>query len=385
MRPGVLELTNAFSPNVGGAETHLDDLTQALVERGWRVYVLTYFPLTTRVPWKRYEDRGRIKIWRLWWFGHGWFHVLERYPVLQFLYLVPRLFLGAAWWLVRRGRRVAVIHANGLAAAFCARLLGPLFGKRVVFSSHAIYNLVPGTGLARAILWITGGFDAVLTLSDASRQEYVRIGLPSGRAGRFRYWVDLNVFTPGSHEEARRETGLSSDAFVCLFVGRLIPIKGVRLLLEISRQPELREVVFVFAGVGPLAGEVAEAARANDNVVFAGRVDNTALPAYYRAAEVLCIPSQYEEGFGRVILEALACGTPVVGADCAGIREATSSDVAWLVSPKVDLLAGVLKRLANNRELINARRKACREFAEERYSVKNVDIIERALRGSRRG
>ncbi len=377
----VLIFTNCFSPNVGGLETHLDDLTRALALRGWQVYVLSLFPLTTRVPWKRHEEIGGVRIWRMWWFGLGWFHVLEKHPPLQFLYLVPRLFWGGLWWLLLHGNKVRVIQAHGLAPALCARLLGPLFRKRLVFCAHSIYGFSKTSMLARVTAWILRPMHAALGLSKESAAELVRAGVPAATTGTFRYWIDLNTFSPGDRAAARQHLQLPGDAAVCLFVGRLIPIKGIRLLLEVSRRPEFAKMTFVFAGVGPLADELARAAAQQSNVRFAGNVANRDLPDYYRAADVLCVPSQYAEGFGRVILEALACGTPVIASDCAGIREATREDVAWLLEPTVENLATVLKGIGSNREELSSKRAICRQFAEERYSSQNVAVIEKALLG----
>ena len=375
----VLLLTNSFSPNVGGAETHLDDFVRALTARGWRVNVLSFYPLTTPVPWKRYEDRGALKIWRMGWFGRNWFHVLEHYPVLQFLYLVPRSLAGAFVWLLLRGRRVSVIHAHGLVPAFNARLLAPLFRKRYVFSSHSVYGLSRQPAVRRAARWMLGRADRVLALSRESADEIVAAGVDARRVATFRYWVDLACFSPGDQAAARRERGLPANGVIALFVGRLLEIKGVRRLLAVAQRAELRSMTFVFAGVGPLADEVAAAAAADARIVFAGRVSNTDLPAYYRAADVLCVPSLYAEGYGRVILESLACGTPVLGADCPGIREATSDRVAWLVEPSEEALTAVLAAIQRDPRLARDRAAACREFAEERYSEKNADSIAAAL------
>jgi glycosyltransferase involved in cell wall biosynthesis len=379
--PSVLILSNCFAPNVGGVETHLTDLTLALARRGWQVNVLAFYPHTTRVAWKRYEEQknGSIRIWRLWWFGHNWFHVLEKYPPLQFLYLVPRLFWGTSIWLLRRHRSISVIHAHGLAAAFCARLLGRWFHLRVVLSSHAVYNFQSGSGLSRMVRWIVTGMDATLTLSEQSRQELIRIGLAPERVTIYQHWIDFDTFSPGDRGAARTRLTVDESDRVCLFVGRLIAPKGVRLFLELARDPRLSGVQFWVAGVGPLESEVQAEAASNSRVRFLGNIDNTDLPDYYRAADVLCVPSQYQEGFGRVILEAMACGTPVLASDCPGIREALAGEGGWLVPATREGFAGRLADLFARPEELTERRQACRRLVESRYSERNVDAIEQAL------
>lgn len=379
--PSVLILSNCFAPNVGGVETHLTDLTLALAQRGWQVKVLAFYPHTTRVAWKRYEEQkdGTIQIWRLWWFGHNWFHVLEKYPPLQFLYLVPRLFVGTLTWLIRRHRTISVIHAHGLAAGFCARILGRWFNKRVVLSSHAVYNFKAGSGLSRMVRWIVAGMDAVLTLSEQSREELIRIGLAPERVMIYQHWIDFATFSPGDRVSARIRLGVSGSDPVCLFVGRLIAPKGVRLFLELARDPRLQAGQFWVAGVGPLENEVQAEAVSNPKVRFLGNILNADLPDYYRAADILCVPSQYQEGFGRVILEAMACGTPVLASDCPGIREALAGVGGWLVPATRETFAARLAELFEHPGELTERRKACRRLTESRYSIRNVEAIEQAL------
>jgi glycosyltransferase involved in cell wall biosynthesis len=380
--PSVLILSNCFAPNVGGVETHLTDLTTALAQRGWQVKVLAFYPHTTRVAWKRYEEQagGGIQIWRLWWFGHNWFHVLEKYPPLQFLYLVPRLFVGTLVWLIQRHRSITVIHAHGLAAGFCARILGRWFNKRIVLSSHAVYNFQTGSGLSRMVRWILSGMDATLTLSEQSREELIRIGLAPERVKTYQHWIDFETFSPGDRVTARTRLGVRGSDPVCLFVGRLIAPKGVRLFLELARDSRFQTAQFWVAGVGPLENEVQAEAASNPKVRFLGNINNADLPDYYRAADILCVPSQYQEGFGRVILEAMACGTPVLASDCPGIREALAGEGGWLVPATREGFAERLRELFARPEDLAGRRRACRRLVESRYSDRNVDAIEQALK-----
>jgi glycosyltransferase involved in cell wall biosynthesis len=72
---------------------------------------------------------------------------------------------------------------------------------------------------------------------------------------------------------------------------------------------------------------------------------------------------------------------PVIGADCPGVRDATSPDVAWVIPPSAEAFKETLARLVSNPGEARARRPACRRFAEERYSARNVEAVERALLG----
>jgi len=373
----VLILCHCYAPNVGGVETHLSDLTGALVKRGVRADVLTYQPLITRARGPRLERRGCVTIRRLPWIGFGLFNKLEPHPALQFLYLFPALAAAAFLYMLVNARRVRAVHAHGMVCSVIGRLLKAVFGCRLVVSVHAVYGwlyeLAGGGLLPRFLAWTLRGADQVLCLSEASRREILRLGLADDRVGTFTYWIDQERFKPMDKAACRQATGIP-DRFTVLFVGRLIPVKGVELLLEVARQ--LPDVQFAFAGDGPLQERLAQAARQMPNVVFVGKVPNESLPPYYNAADLLCVPSQYEEGFGRILIEALACGCPVVASNRGGIPEAVDSTVGVLVDPPTagnfrDVIAG----LRADRARLEALRRNSRPYAERRFSERNAGWI----------
>jgi D-inositol-3-phosphate glycosyltransferase len=144
--------------------------------------------------------------------------------------------------------------------------------------------------------------------------------------------VDLGLFTPGDVAAARAHVGLPQDAHVLLFVGRIQPLKAPDVLLKaaadlLSRRPELRQKLVVAVLGGPsgsglgkpralhkLAKQLGIAAQ----VRFVPPVDRATLAQWYRAADLVAVPS-YSESFGLVAIEAQACGTPVVAAAVGGL------------------------------------------------------------------
>ena len=79
---GILIITPAFRPNIGGVESYLDDLCDYLVKREHRVYVIAYQPITTKAKGLNFEKDRTLEIIRMPWFGHNLFHKLEKYPFL---------------------------------------------------------------------------------------------------------------------------------------------------------------------------------------------------------------------------------------------------------------------------------------------------------------
>lgn len=381
-RRPVLLLSHCFAPNTGGVETHLDDLVTAAAARGVALEVLTYQPLVTRARAARVEQRGSVTIRRLAWPGFGLFNRLEPYPLLQFLYLFPGLFTVATLRLLLRPRRYRAIHAHGMVCAVIGRLLKAVFGPRLVVGTHAVYgwlyNLSGNGLLPRFLRWVLGGADTIQTLAEASRQELLKLGIPADRLARFTYWVDQAHFNVRDRATARRalgwpETSGPETGLTALFVGRLIPAKGIRLLIALAESfPAIR---FALAGDGPLRGELDAAARRLPNLTPLGRVANRDLPPLYNAADVLLVPSQYEEGFGRIILEALSCGCPVIASRRGGIPEAMDESVGQLVTDDHAGFAAALNEFMAAPARLAALRSPARRYAEARYSAANADTI----------
>src|SRR3989344_6252238 len=112
----VLLTSIAFSPNIGGIETHFDDLVKALSARGWKITVLTYKPITTSVSAKMHEYRytKKVEIYRIPWF-RGLFFKLLGNSLLEFVYLFPGLFIVLPFILLIKSD-ISVIHSHGFVA-----------------------------------------------------------------------------------------------------------------------------------------------------------------------------------------------------------------------------------------------------------------------------
>jgi len=157
--------------------------------------------------------------------------------------------------------------------------------------------------------------------------------------------VDLYTFTAGAgRAAAREEVGLAQDALVITFVGRIQPHKGPELLIRatsemIKHSPQLRPKLVVNIIGGASGANTSEVERMkelvawlgiSDVVQFAPPVPRADLPQWYRAADLVCVPS-YSESFGLVALEAQACGTPVVATAVGGLRTAVADGISGVL------------------------------------------------------
>ena len=138
----------------------------------------------------------------------------------------------------------------------------------------------------------------------------------------------------------------------------------------------------VIGGRGCLEGKLENLiseAGLEENVFLAGYIGEDSLPMYYQAADLFVLPTRDLEGFGLVTLEALACGTPVLGTPVGGTTEILSKfDKRFLLKGcgTEDIAAGIVEFIKNERDL-EGLRKGCREFVEKNYSWdKFTDAVE---------
>jgi D-inositol-3-phosphate glycosyltransferase len=157
--------------------------------------------------------------------------------------------------------------------------------------------------------------------------------------------VDLYTFTAGSGRKAAREAvGLPQDAHILAFVGRIQPHKGPEVLIRavaemLNHSPHLRPklITIIMGGAsGTGLGEVERLKdlvswlNISDVVRFENPVPRAQIPQWYRAADLVCVPS-YSESFGLVALEAQACGTPVVATAVGGLRTAVADGISGVL------------------------------------------------------
>jgi len=204
--------------------------------------------------------------------------------------------------------------------------------------------------------------------------------------------VDLDHFRPASKHGARVNLGVPDEAWVALAVRRLVPRMGLNVLLEAWARlaGDGQDRLLLIAGHGPARGDLEALARrlgVASTVRFLGAVDEATLLSCYRAADTCIVPSTALEGFGLVVLESLACGTPVVATDVGGLPDSLAALDPTLIVPAGDVaaLAGrLLAAIDGTRPLPAAAR--CRSHAErfswETVVARTIEVYGRAIEGS---
>jgi len=367
-RETVVEIAMTYLPDIGGGETHLRDLIE-YISRFYKTVVITMKPYQANRGNPPIVERTKmitvIRLPRP--LRYLAFRDSEWRPSAALIYM-PLFFSYITLWSVVKGKEVKSFHMHGLLLTPLCAFLKILTGKRCIISVHFTFR--GGDGILYKVLrWSLTKADYVLVLSNLEKENMIKFGIPKEKVKRFTYWVDLNTFKPIDKNAAREKLRINRSSFVVLFVGRLIEEKGVKLLFEVAKN--IKEFEFYIVGDGPLRGDVKRFAEENDNFHFVGPVNNQSLPLWYNASDVLVVPSISEEGFGRVIIEALACGVPVLGSNLGGIPEAIKSDMGIIVDPNPQDITRALREIANSQY----DRFKIRKYAEEQFGLKNAEEI----------
>ncbi len=328
----------------------------------------------------RHERRGELEV------------VHPRYPVLPKVgmsiapLLMAAMLLPTLKRLFRENDMDLVdahyLYPDGVAAV----LLGKLFDVPVVLSARGSdVHLLPKYYFPRKmILWALKRCDAVISVSTELKRSLVSLGVEENKITVLRNGVDFNTFSPSQDRDGLRRA-LGARKTTLLMVGRLVELKGHKLVIDAIRN--IPEVELWIVGDGPelslLKSQVAQVGL-GDRVRFVGGVEHSQLAQYYAAADALILASS-REGWPNVLLEAMACGTPVIATAVGGVPEVVGSgDVGILVKERSEeeITAAIRQFLATSykTEVIRsyAERFGWAETSKGLYQLFNKVLEERA-------
>jgi glycosyltransferase involved in cell wall biosynthesis len=301
--------------------------------------------------------------------GLGGIRVLPRPARLG----MASMSLLAPWLYRREIRAAAVLKTNQASGAWTAVVAKWLFRKPLIvrcgYPWSFNYSRESPRWWRRALVRLLERLavrvaDRVVVTSAAAGEYLVREhGVDPARMRVVPNAIDVARFAP--NPAAARAKGC------VVFVGRLAPDKNLGTLVEaVARVPgaSLRLV-----GDGPERAALEAAAhRTGAQVEFTGRVSNDAVPVLLNTAALFALPSHYE-GQPKALLEAMACGLPVLGADVPGTREAVRhGETGWLCAPNAESLAAALRSLLDDDALRERLGREARAAVEREHSVDSV-------------
>ena len=307
----------------------------------------------------RFEERNGVRV------EHPRYLLLPKIGMNSAPFTLARAGLKAARKLIAEGYDFDVIDAHyfypdGIAAT----IIGKALNKPVVITARGTdINLITQYEKPRKlILQAAEDCAAMITVSAALKEAIVSLGVPPAKITVLRNGVDLELFRPEDRGPARTAFRLT-DRFAIASVGNLIPEKGHQLVIDALR--DMPDTELLIAGGGPgktsfqaLAGRLGVA----DRVKFLGILPQQELRTLYSAADCLVLASA-REGWPNVLLEAMACGTPVAATDVGGIGEiVVASDAGVLMDERS--AGGIVRGITRLREALPSR-SATRAYAEQ--------------------
>ena len=309
--------------------------------------------------------------------------------------LLPKISMSAAPWLLaastlrhlRRIRRAGFdfdlidayyLYPDGVAAAVLARILRkPLL--LTAFGSDV--SQIPAYALPRrALLWAARQAPLMTVVCQALKDELVRLGVPAARMRVILHGVDLHLFRPPADRAALRD-GLGMTGPTLLSVGHLIDRKGHDT--AIRAMSDLPGHTLLIVGDGPREAALRQLAcdlGLGERVRFLGHVDQPRLPALMGAADVLVNCSD-REGIANVLIEAMACGTPVAATAVWGSPEAVTTSAAGVLLRErsaAALVDGIRALQATPPDRAATRRHA-ETFTWERTAAEHLQAIRDTL------
>jgi glycosyltransferase involved in cell wall biosynthesis len=323
---------------------------------------------------------------------HGIDVLHPRYPVIPKVGMgvAPFLLAVAAAPTVRRllasGYDFELIDAHyfypdGVAAL----MLGRHFGKPVVITARGTdLNVIPQYLLPRRMIqWAARHAQAVITVSDAHKRVAVGIGIVPEKITVLRNGVDTGFFHPVDRDAVRAAHGLCG--IVLLSVGHLVPAKGHDLVIEaLALLPEARLLI---AGEGRerlTLERLALRRGLSGRVRFLGALPQQQLVEYYNAADALVLAT-VREGWPNVLLESLACGTPVIASNVGGCAEVVTAPEAGqlLAERSAVAIAGAVRELVVREVSREDTRRYAERFSWAATTVGQLELFTRAVSAPR--
>lgn len=258
---------------------------------------------------------------------------------------------------IRREFEFDVIHTHfaypdGIASLF----LGKIFKKPVILTVHGsdINEFPKKKALRRLIVYTLNHVNHVIAVSESLKQNVIKLGIDERKITVIPNGYNSTLFKLIDKKNCRTQLDIPQDKKILLFIGNLIDVKGVNYLIEAMNEIIEHEKRILLIIVGDGSGKdkfklLTQKYDLGDYIKFAGPQKHTEIPIWLNACDLFVLPS-INEGFGVVLIEAAACGKPVVASNVGGIPEASNPIARKLVPAKNShaLAISILEMLNSN-------------------------------------
>lgn len=355
-----------------------------LVRNGVEVHVVTQH--NPEAAYK--EEIEGIHIHRFKWLEPKEFRALIHFKGLKdnfrlVTYLISLFF--NLMWIVKK-HDIKVIHAHHtIPVGLVGVIIGKIMRTPVVITSHLMDITTHGTDegplgnikdfesnffYRKLISFSLNSCKKIVAVSADLANRIIQMGIDPEKTIVLRNAVDIHRFKPVKNIEMRNKYNIKENEILIVFAGHLEPFKGIFELLDAFYEirKKNQNVKLVVIGGGQSEKEVKEIVskyNLNGHITFTGKISPDTIQNFYQMADIFTLPS-YTEGLPLVVVEAMACGLPIVASCVGGIPEIVkNNENGFLIPPRnKEKLAQKLDILINNREL------------REKFGKKSVELID---------
>jgi len=387
LSPRICLLTETYYPLTGGGETQVRLLAENLAAHGFKVLVITR---RVSKSFKRTEDIGATTVHRIPPVGLG---QSKRWVML----------LWSSVILARMHRRYDIVYVSGFKAlGVSAVLTSKLLGKNCILKADSNgemsgdffaaglkkLGLTPSSFMVRIFLTVRNKIlrqaDSFVAITTGIARELKSHAVNPGSIHPIANSVDTERFSPASgfqKSKLRQQLTVPNKEIIIIYTGRLVSYKGLPLLIRVAHKiiREHKNVGLILVGSGGIdihncEAELKDYVKTNsleDAVYFAGEVDN--VHEYLQASDIFVSPTE-KDAFPLALIEAMACGLPVISTPVGGIQEIiTDRQNGLLVEARnFQQLYNAIRRLLVDTALSHALGKAAVQTVQERYSAEIV-------------
>ena len=301
----ILILTPFFTPNIGGAETFIDQLTKE-ASKWFQITVLTFMPFRGKASsfQESYTKNGSLKVFRMRWLIRPP-KVWKGVSLTNMLLVFPKMALCS--FLLCLKNKFEIVHSQGLLSGLVGVFIAKIFHCKHYMTLLALYKFKEWSGIKRLVAkYIFNNCHIIFVEGENGKKDIKWISQEPDKIRIFTHWCDQKVFKPDPNR--------LNDKIRVLYIGRPIPEKGMHIVQAAERVLNNPKYEFTY-------------------VTNAKHSD---LPKIYQRHHILVVPSQYDEGHTRVVVEGASCGCAVITSDRGSLPEqvrefgtVVGSPLAW--------------------------------------------------------
>ncbi len=307
-------IISPFNPNgIGGAET----FAKGLIEEAHKQFDVT---VVTLPPVHAWDKKG---------YAHS---------AIMALHLVARA-------LPKNIKSYSTIHCIGIIATAAGQMLKTISQShaKLISTTLAIHRF---NGKEKILKWIMKHVDMVFVEDEIGKFDMRMLDVPDKKIKIFTHWVDFNRFKPADN--------VYKDRFHVLYIGRPIKKKGKHIIQQVEKELRDQQLKIEF--------------------FYAEHVPYERLPIYYQTADVFVIPSLYDEGVARVVLEAAASGCAIISSNRGSLLEFVKP-FGTVIQPTVEIFKKKIVRMYMRREVLAENKKRAYNYAQKMFSSKNAEVF----------